>query len=461
MQRTDGSWPVILVMLFTTSLARAQELTPALFVSGEFSLRNTLTVPLERPPGGYDVSLTCQTIVEIDGTATNPHCLGDERYHDFKWEVIRTISSTRMVPATVDGEPVRVLMNFMAGFRCLQACGTLLLPNHGRFVQDYGFDYSSPQPILEDDTWYEGYQEKLAWAASGMSAEEVNGIRYLIATRISTDGRSERRRVMQRSSGYWPAATRAASTLDDVGYIPGFHEGRPVELTLYEYWLDPNARLPETIEIPVRVHLLSSIFVEEIDSTFTDSEVQRFLDDVNAHWHPAAIQWSIESIVRVEAQRELGFRRATKPDSEIETYELYQILSSLCRTDRFLEGGWNICFVREFPWVATYLEDGLIIIGELDFREERVSPFALARELGESLGAPDTPTCTARFLGGIEGPDETLKGTCVTTYLSDAQIRASRAWAEKGVPFIPHRVPLWPGGAAGGGTPAPMNNRGH
>ncbi len=162
MQRIDGSWPVILVLLFTTSLARAQEFTPALFVSGEFSIKNTLTVPLERPPGGYDVSLTCQMIVEIDGTTTNPHCLVDERYQDFKWEVFKTISSARMVPATVAGEPVRVLMNFMAGFRCLEACGTILLPNHGRFVQDYGFDYSSPQPILEDDTWYEGYQEKLA-----------------------------------------------------------------------------------------------------------------------------------------------------------------------------------------------------------------------------------------------------------------------------------------------------------
>jgi hypothetical protein len=277
-----------------------------------------------------------------------------------------------------------------------------------------------------------------------MLAEEVNGIRYLIATRIRTDGRSERRRVVQRSSGYWPAATRAASTLDDVGYIPGFRESQPVELTLYEYWLDPNARLPEAIDIPVRVHLLSSVFVEEIDSTFTDSDVQRFLDGVNAHWRPAAIQWSIESIVRVEAQRELGFRRITKPDSEIETYELLRILSSLCRTDQFMEGGWNICFVREFPWVATHLGDGLIIIGELDFREERVSPFALARELGETLGVPDTPTCTARFLGGVEGPDGTLEGTCVTTYLSDAQIRASRAWAEKGVPFIPPLDPRWP-----------------
>ena len=465
-------WTAVLFASLGINGADGQEFTPATFGSGELSLRNTLNVPFNRPPGGYDVSLTCQVVVETDGSTTNPHCLVDKRYYDFQWEVVRTVAGATMIPATVDGEPVRVLMNFMAGYRCLQVCGTLLIANHGRFVQDFGFDYSSPQPILEDDTWYEGYEEKLAWAASGMLTEEVNGIRYLISTRIEANGRSRRRRVSQRSSGYWRQATRAASTLDDVRYIPAFHDGQPIELTLYEYWLDPEARPPETITLPVRVHMLSSMFVDSIDSTLTETEVRRFFDDVNMHWRSAAIEWEIESIVRVEAERELGYRRVTRsevkveggvvPDPELEDWEILQVLSSVCPPDQWLEDGWNVCIVHEFPYVAVYLGDGLALVGEREFRQARVQPYALARELGKSLGVQDTPTCTARFLNGVEGPDGLIEGTCATTFMNDLQIKASRFQALKGRPYDPGRQT---GGLRGtvhaGETPSPMRNRGH
>ena len=435
----NGCWPVVLLASLGASAVHGQEFTPATFSTGEFSLRNTLNVPLVRPPGGYDVSLTCQMIVETDGSTTNPHCLVDERYRDFQWEVIRAVSGAMMVPATVDGEPVRVLMNFMAGYRCLEACGTLLISNHARYVQDYGFEYSSPQPILEGDTWYEGYDEKLAWLTGGLQAQEVNGIRYLISTRVDRSGRSSRRRVSQRTSGYWTAATRAARSLDNVRYIPGFYEQKPIEMTLYEYWLDPSARPPETITLPVRVHMLSSIFVDSIDSTLTDAEVRRFFEGVNAHWRPATIEWKIESIVRVEAERELGYRRIVRSEFELEDWELTRVLTEVCPREQWLEDGWNVCIVHEFPYVAAYLGEGLIMVGERDFRQKRVQPFALSREFGESLGVWDTPTCTARFLVGVEGPDGTIEGTCATTQFSERQINTSRRQAEKVVPYDPSR----------------------
>jgi len=446
MKLTNPSWPVLLLTSLATSVAWAQVLTPAQFGDHELSVTNTLRVPIDRPPGGYDVSVTCQVIVETDGTTTSPHCLVDERYRSFQWEVIRAVTSAVMEPATIDGEPVRVLMSFTAGYRCLELCDSLLLSNHAHYVQDYGFPYSSPQPVLPEGTWYEGYDEKLAWVAGGSQAEDVGGIQYIVATKIDTRGRSSRRRVIQRSPAFWRAGGRAARSLDNVRYIPAFYEGQPIELQLYEYWLDPNGSLPETIELPVRVHLLSSEFVETLDTTVTDDDIRRFFDGVNGHWGEAGIHWTIESIVHTDAERQLAFRRITELGVDAEFYQLFNIFTTLCPRDQWLADGWNVCVVSEFPWVATHFGEGFVVMGEMDPRGEQVQTFALAREFGESLGAMDTPTCTARFLGGVENPDGATEGTCVTTDLVDAQIRESRLQAAKGTPTCPRPLRTGPAG---------------
>jgi len=431
---------VAIALTIVSVSAFPQEFTPAGFGDHDLSPINTVRVPFDRPPGGYDVGLTCQVIVETDGSASSPHCLVDERYYSFQSEVVRAVSGAVMEPATTDGQPVRVLMSFMVGYRCLEACSVLFIPNHARHVREYGFEYTAPQPILADDRWYDGFDEKLAWVDSGMQAAEVNGVRYTINTLVDTEGRSSRRRVSSRSSDYWSAATRAARSLGDVNYIPAFYEGRAIDLTLYEYWLDPNARPEETITLPVRVHLLSSIFVDSIDTTLTDAEVRRFLADVNAHWRPAAIEWEVESIVRIEAERELGYRRIVQSEFGIADWELERILSAVCPEEQRLDGGWNVCVVHEYPYVATYLGNGVIIVGERDFRQERVQPFALARELGASLGMSNTPACTARFLGGVESTDDAVAGTCATTLMTEDQITASRRYASDGVPYEPNRL---------------------
>jgi len=61
---------------------------------------------------------------------------------------------------------------------------------------------------------------------SGRQAEDVGGIKFLVSTRIDTRGQSSRRRIVQKSPGYWGAAGRAARSLDDVRYIPAFNLAR-------------------------------------------------------------------------------------------------------------------------------------------------------------------------------------------------------------------------------------------
>ena len=430
----------LLLVLESADVAWAQEFMPARFGDGRW-LITSLVVPDARPPGAYDVSVTCQVIVELDGSTTTPHCVTDERYEAFRRQVMAAFDDAVVEPATVNGEPVRVLMSFMVGFRCLDVCSTLLLHNHGRHVDELGFAYSAPQPVLDNGTWYEGFEEKLVWAAGGRRADESGGVKFMVSTDINESGKASRRRIVQRSSRYRAEAARAVSTLNAVRDIPGFHEGQPLKLRLYEYWLDPNGALPDPISLPVRVHLLSSEFVDTLDAKIGESDVREFFDEVNSHWRPAGIRWEVESIVDVDAERQLAFRRITSGELAIDfTTEAYDVFSGLCPREQWLEGGWNVCFVNEFPWVSTHFGEGFVVVGEFDSRGEHVQPFALARELGETLGALDAPTCTSRFIQEDGDPNGAFQGACATTDIHRSQIEIVRLQAAKGEAACPRRL---------------------
>lgn len=143
-----------------------------------------MRTPIDRPEGDYDVTLRCQVVVEPDGTTRFPRYLVSERYAVFRVEVERALTASIMSPATIDDMPVRVLMNLIFGYRCATTCPAFLLRHHGRNTRDFGFTYTSPQPVLVDDygddgPWHPGFSEKLSWAASDLSAEDVGGVRFV------------------------------------------------------------------------------------------------------------------------------------------------------------------------------------------------------------------------------------------------------------------------------------------
>lgn len=428
--------------------ASGREPSPATFGDHARSLTNTVRVPYDRPPGHYNVSVTCQTIVEIDGSTTYSHCLSANTHDRFRIEVLAALSDAVMKPATIDGQPVRVLMNFMVVFACREICSILLVENHGRHSGELGYAYTAPQPVLDSDEWYRGFPEKLTWAESGRNLDESGGVKFVVSTIVDESGRSSWRRVEQRSSNYWFAASRAARSLDNVRYVPGFSNGQVIKLKLYEYWFDPDGRIPKEITLPVRVHLLGSESVESLDSTLAGRELEQFFDEVNLHWQPAGIRWQIESVVEIDAERQLAFRRIVDEaeDVGISPYA-YNVLRQLCPRDMWLEGGWNVCFVREFPWAASHFGEGLVVVGEIDARGEPVQAFALARELGETLGALDAPRCMSRFLSPDSASDGLFEGACATTSMNEYQINLTRQQATKGYPTCPYPIRL--GYAAG------------
>ena len=100
----------LLLLSLPVGAAFAQDgtaFTPATLGDGERSLLARLRTPIERPSGNYDVPLTCQVIVEPDGSTRSPRCLAIERYDDFRFETERALADTISLEAEEEEEPER------------------------------------------------------------------------------------------------------------------------------------------------------------------------------------------------------------------------------------------------------------------------------------------------------------------------------------------------------------------
>jgi hypothetical protein len=426
--------------------ARAQDdaaLSPALLGEGEESLSAILKTPFDRPSGSYDVTLRCQVIVEPDGSTRLPRCLTIDRYSMFREETERALALAKMVPARIDGEPVRVLMNLIVGYRCAETCPAFLFSNHGGNVREFGFSYTAPQPVLDDGSWYSGFDDKLSWAESGLSPTEVGGVRFLVSARVSESGRVSQERVegdYPESSGpsYVDAAENASDTLGATRIIPGFSAGEPATMRLFEYWLDPEGAPLEWLKLPVRVHVLWSDLIPALDSTLSDERIREMFAAANEYWRPAAIEWEIDSIVATQAERQLAFRRAVVSDRTESSGSDQETFAQICPSTNWIQPGWNICFARALPRSAmVFNAAGAAYLGEQDVAGTEIPPFALAHVLGHMMGLRDAQTCTGTFMRYFE--DSTTGNSCSNPLpmdMSDDQIKRARAQARAGRPPI-------------------------
>jgi len=445
MKRTLIAILWVLCLAHVTHDVCAQTFTSATFGEEDRSILKTLRVPTERPIGSYRVSLRCQVIVEPDGAVTHPHCLVTEkRFEVFQREALRALSGSVMTPATVDAQSVRVVLNFLIGYRCDESCAIVLVPNHAENVDSFDLAYVAPQPILENDRWYEGYAKKLDWVTSGRTAEDVGGIQFIVSTRINESGRASRTNVDMDSNGFFgehyeDTARRAARSLKDVRYIPGFYEGEPQTMRLYEYWVDPDGSLPTVLTIPVRVVLLSSENVPELGSVMaTEAEIREMFIEANEIWNQAAIQWAIESVEYAPIAYEQRFLRVTggaraSGFTNRLNSDIVRSIEDACPKELRLEDGWTACFFRRLPWVGAAFYSSRISSVLFGGRFPRLWSRILAHELGHSLGLAHTTPCTQGLMRNGSGA-RCESRELTATHLELDQIARARAQALKQEP---------------------------
>lgn len=157
--------------------------------------------------------------------------------------------------------------------------------------------------------------------------------------------------------------------------------------------------LYSTITLPVRVHLLTLEATPELTSNLPSADIVELFDGVNAIWEQVGIRWALESIVQEEAiatyQRDMrlalnsGFVRR-----DMRRRGLPEIVADLCPTKAWLDRGWNICVMSQFPdseLNTLSVNDrrictGWFITDELEFEPQRIAMY-----LGWSLGARIRP----------------------------------------------------------------------
>jgi hypothetical protein len=205
------------------------------------------------------VAVRCQAFIGRDSSLGEYHCVADDNrtYEEVVQAVIDAVPTQRFVAARVDGENRRVLMNFALYVDCSSgSCLAVAARNHGYHIENLGLDYVDPQPIVEGDDWYAGFDYKLRWVRDWMprirnSRRFDAGVRYVIAAEIDADG------IATSACLYWVGVTfseasRAASSvawlppdtkadiesaiasLGEVHYVPGMIDGTSTPLRLFE-----------------------------------------------------------------------------------------------------------------------------------------------------------------------------------------------------------------------------------
>ena len=229
------------------------------------------------PRGTTAVAVRCQAFIDRDGSRGEYFCVSDDnRAHEgVVTAVIDAVPTQRFVAARVDGQSVRVLMNFAVYIDCSSgSCIAVAGRNHGFHLERLGLDYVDPQPILERDDWYLGFDYKLRWWREWMPRirnvnrwDPENRLPYVMAVEIDASGvaapgclywvgisnpefspfagvrpnqnNPARAAMTSRPVRGVPPRTlehieRAIASLGSVRYVPGMIDGAPMTLSFYE-----------------------------------------------------------------------------------------------------------------------------------------------------------------------------------------------------------------------------------
>ena len=189
---------------------------------------------------------------------------------------------------------------------------------------------------------------------------------------------------------------------------------------------------PEQIELAVRVHLLQSDQLDELNVRLSDAEVTELMTAVNQIWGQAGVIWSLESIVREDARSESLFHSAlTDPN-----VSPVSVLTSVLPSENLQANIWNVFLIRDFAGGlgGVYLSiEKVVVSAEIDPSGQRDIEGGMSRilahELGHSLGLLHV-SCMGQ--GNLMAAGCAL-GT--RTLLDATQITRARLQAETGRPF--------------------------
>jgi hypothetical protein len=186
----------------------------------------------------------------------------------------------------------------------------------------------------------------------------------------------------------------------------------------------PEALKPPAFEefvvIPLRVHVLSSTDLPDVNCGLTDADIHRVLGKVNGIWHQAGVHWGLESLVREPAARQERFKMAMEADPEDRLGMFRMLVPEGSRLDE----GMDVYYIHKFSVNGVYLGDRVAFIQETaKLRSvpggiDEPLPRVTAHELGHALGLPHRQDRTNLLASGNNG-----------TTLNEAEVDRARSRA--------------------------------
>ncbi len=178
----------------------------------------------------------------------------------------------------------------------------------------------------------------------------------------------------------------------------------------------------EFMVIPLRVHVLTSADLPDVDCALADADVRRVVAKVNGIWHVAGVHFGLGPIVREPAARQGRFRAAREAGAA-DPLALFRLLAP--ESSRSGEGV-DVYYVHRLPVNGVLLDDRMAFIqetaglrpvpGGLDEPLPRVT----AHELGHALGLLHRQDRTNLLASGTTG-----------TTLNEAEVSRARDHARK------------------------------
>ena len=220
---------VPLLFLCATAVAEVRTFVPATFGKYESKFVKSIRFPKGEEP--VDLRLLCDATLHNDGRGRGVFCEGRETHPDFHKAITKHKARyLRVVVPRTDGRKQTVRFQFNVHFvRDASGEQIKVQPNHRHNVDAFGEAYSSPQR-------YEG-PYRATTKCDLLFDVKIRGV-------VPANGQGAKEVSVVEAEAN-PSCTEAiAEYFARSDYIPGFADGRPVEMVLIErFWREaPGAK---------------------------------------------------------------------------------------------------------------------------------------------------------------------------------------------------------------------------